>query len=138
MKTMKHVIIKASAPLLKSEAGCVFGQESAIEGGSYQEENKKGFCMADDSIASKDKHERPEMHKVILLNDNFTTKEFVVAILMLFFHKDREDANRIMETVHREGQGCVGEYPYDIAATKCAQVRSAAKNQGFPLRCMME
>ena len=89
-------------------------------------------------MANKDKGDTPEMHKVILLNDNFTTKEFVVAVLMLFFHKSGEDAIRITETVHREGQGLVGEYPYDIAATKCAQVRSAAKKQGFPLRCIME
>ena len=89
-------------------------------------------------LASKDKPDGPEMHKVILLNDNFTTKNFVVAILVYVFHKSEEDAVRIMETVHSEGQGCVGEYPYDIAATKCAQVRSAAKNKGFPLRCIME
>ena len=89
-------------------------------------------------LANKDKLDEPEMHKVILLNDNFTTKEFVVAVLMLIFHKSGDDAIRIMETVHREGQGFVGEYPYDIAATKCAQVRSAAKKQGFPLRCIME
>ena len=89
-------------------------------------------------LANKDMLDVPATKKVILLNDNFTTKDFVVAVLVLFFHKSGEDAVRIMETVHREGQGFVGEYPFDIAATKCAQVRSAAKKQGFPLRCIME
>ena len=89
-------------------------------------------------LADKDKFAPPSMKKVLLLNDNFTTKDFVVAVLMLIFHKSKEEAVGIMETVHHEGKGCVGEYPYDIAATKCFQVRSAAKKQGFPLRCIMD
>lgn len=89
-------------------------------------------------LADSDKLMPPAMRKVVLLNDNFTTKDFVVAVLMLIFHKSGDEAVSIMETVHREGKGFVGEYPYDIAATKCAQVRSAAKKQGFPLRCVIE
>ncbi len=89
-------------------------------------------------LADNDKLNMPAMKKVVLLNDNFTTKEFVVAVLMLIFHKGGDEAVSIMETVHREGKGYVGEYPFDIATTKCAQVRSAAKKQGFPLRCIIE
>ena len=80
----------------------------------------------------------PAKKKVLLLNDDFTTQDFVVAVLMLIFHKSGEEAVALMETVHRTGKGYVGEYPYDIAATKCAQVRKAAKERGFPLRCILE
>lgn len=82
--------------------------------------------------------EPPASKKVVLLNDDFTTKDFVVAVLMFVFHKNRGEAGAIMEKVHCEGRGAVGEYPYDIAATRCMQVRQAARRNGFPLRCVME
>jgi len=85
-----------------------------------------------------DKFKEPEEFKVILLNDHYTTMEFVVEILMVIFHKDGEDANRIMLDVHRKGRGIVGVYPWDIAATKLEQVHSAAKANEFPLRCVVE
>jgi ATP-dependent Clp protease adaptor protein ClpS len=85
-----------------------------------------------------DKFKEPEEYKVILLNDHYTTMEFVVEILMVIFHKDGEDANRIMLDVHRKGRGIVGVYPWDIAATKLEQVHSAAKANEFPLRCVVE
>jgi ATP-dependent Clp protease adaptor protein ClpS len=64
--------------------------------------------------------------------------EFVVEVLMVIFHKDAEDANRIMMDVHRKGKGVVGVYPWDIAVTKAAQVHTAAKEAQFPLRCIVE
>ncbi len=82
--------------------------------------------------------EPPVSKKVILLNDDFTTKDFVVAVLMYIFHKNKDEAYTIMEKVHCEGRGFVGEYTYDIAATKCMQVKQAARKNGFPLRCVME
>jgi ATP-dependent Clp protease adaptor protein ClpS len=86
---------------------------------------------------SEDTQEPPQF-RVILLNDNFTTKDFVVAILVGVFHKRHEDANVIMEDVHRKGRGVVGAYTYDIAATRCQQVHQAARQNGYPLRCEME
>ena len=80
----------------------------------------------------------PELFRVVLLNDDFTTKDFVVAVLVAIFHKKTEDAVAIMEDVHRKGRGVVGTYPHDIAATRCLQVHEAAKSSGFPLRCVME
>ena len=86
----------------------------------------------------REKLKEPEEFKVILLNDHYTTMEFVVEILMVIFHKTGEDANRIMLDVHRKGKGLVGVYPWDIAATKAQQVHTAAKDRQFPLRCIVE
>ncbi|HKL87307.1 MAG TPA: ATP-dependent Clp protease adaptor ClpS [Treponemataceae bacterium] len=80
----------------------------------------------------------PEQYRVILLNDDFTTRDFVVAILMGVFHKKHADAQVIMEEVHKKGRGVVGSYTYDIAATRCVQVHEIARMNGFPLRCVME
>lgn len=80
----------------------------------------------------------PEHFRVILLNDDFTSKEFVIAVLIAVFHKSQEDAWRIMEDVHKKGRGVVGSYTYDIAATRCVQVHEAARSNGYPLRCVME
>lgn len=80
----------------------------------------------------------PEQFSVVLLNDDFTSKDFVVAILVAVFHKKHEDAYVIMEDVHKKGRGVVGAYIYDIAATRCLQVHEVARQNGFPLRCIME
>jgi len=80
----------------------------------------------------------PEEYRVLLLNDDFTTMEFVVSVLMTIFHKSLQEANKIMIDVHRKGRGIVGDYCYDIAATKINQVHLLARQMGFPLRCTME
>lgn len=82
--------------------------------------------------------QEPPLYRVVLLNDDFTTKDFVVAVLVTVFHKSGEDAMTIMEDVHKKGRGVVGAYSYDIAATRCLQVHEAARQNGFPLRCVME
>jgi len=86
----------------------------------------------------RERVKEPEQFNVLLLNDHYTTMDFVVEILMVIFHKSTEDANRIMLDVHRKGKGLVGVYPWDIAATKAQQVHSAAKDREFPLRCIVE
>jgi len=80
----------------------------------------------------------PEDCRVILLNDDYTTMEFVVEVLMVIFHKKVEDANKIMLDVHKKGKGIVGQYSWDIAATKAEQVHTAARENEFPLRCIVE
>lgn len=91
-------------------------------------------------LLSKDeeKLKEPKEYMVILLNDNYTTKEFVVEILMLVFHKNAEEANRIMLNVHHKGRGIVGVYTWDIAQTKVNQVHAIAKEYEYPLRCIVE
>jgi len=93
-----------------------------------------------DKSASKtrEKFKEPEQYKVVLLNDHFTTMDFVVVILMDIFHKSIEDANKIMLDVHKKGRGIVGIYTWDIAVTKSEQVHEAAKANEFPLLCIVE
>ena len=86
----------------------------------------------------REKLKEPEDYWVILLNDNFTTMDFVVEVLMFVFHKQQEDATRIMLDVHRKGRGMIGTYPYDIAQTKANQVHDLARQYEFPLKCILE
>ena len=80
----------------------------------------------------------PELYKVLLLNDDYTTMDFVVEILESVFHKQPAEAFRIMMMVHTQGKGLCGSYPFDIAETKVATVVSRARESGFPLRAAME
>ena len=80
----------------------------------------------------------PDEYRVILLKDDFTTMDFVVAVLMSVFHKNIIESTKIMLDVHKKGRGVVGAYTYDIALTKINRVHSLAKENGFPLKCIME
>jgi len=80
----------------------------------------------------------PRDYKVILLNDDYTTMDFVVEVLVEIFRKPPEEAERVMLQVHRQGRGVAGIYPWDIARTKVIQVRQLAQEQDFPLRCVLE
>ncbi len=80
----------------------------------------------------------PEMYRVILLNDDYTTTDFVVEILVSIFHKSPIEAAKIMMDVHKKGRGIVGLYTFDIAATKIAQVHMKARESEYPLKCVME
>ncbi len=80
----------------------------------------------------------PDMYKVFLLNDDYTTMEFVVEVLMSVFHKDEIEATAIMLHVHNHGKGLAGVYIKDIAESKVLAVHNLALQHGFPLRCEIE
>ena len=80
----------------------------------------------------------PDLYKVVMLNDNYTTMEFVVEILIEIFGKTEADARKIMLAVHKQGRGVAGVYVYDIAISKVEQVERKAKEKGFPLKCVVE
>ncbi len=80
----------------------------------------------------------PDMWRVILLNDDYTTRDFVVEVLVSIFHKSPIDATRIMMEVHKNGRGIVGLYPYDIGQTKVTQVEMLARKREFPLKSIIE
>lgn len=82
--------------------------------------------------------EKPKMYKVMLLNDDYTTMDFVVEVLISVFHKSPTDATQIMLDVHQKGKGIVGAYTYDIAFTKVAQVEEMSAKRDFPLVAVME
>ncbi len=81
---------------------------------------------------------KPRLYKVILLNDDYTTMDFVVEVLVGIFHKPAAEATRIMLDVHEKGKGIVGVYTYDIASTKIIQVEGLARQREFPLKAVME
>lgn len=80
----------------------------------------------------------PKHYQVIMHNDDFTSMEFVVEILIDIFHKNETDAERLMLTVHQSGKAAVGSYPYDLAVTKVHEAAARAKEQGFPFRMTIE
>ena len=81
---------------------------------------------------------KPELFKVLLLNDDYTTMEFVLEILEGVFHKQPAEAFRIMMLVHTQGKGLAGVYPFEVAETKVETVVQRAREHGFPLRAAME
>jgi ATP-dependent Clp protease adaptor protein ClpS len=87
---------------------------------------------------SKTQTQRPSMYRVLLLNDDYTPMEFVVGVLCTFFHKNLEDANRIMWQVHTNGVGECGVFTYEVADTKVTQVMDHARKHQHPLQCVME
>lgn len=81
---------------------------------------------------------QPPMFNVLLHNDNFTTMEFVIEVLVSVFHRDHATAFRVMLQVHNEGIGVAGVYPYEIAESKVAKVTRLARESEFPLLCSLE
>lgn len=87
---------------------------------------------------TREELQEPPMFRVLLMNDHYTTMDFVVNVLRKVFHKSTGEATRIMLDVHKKGKGVVGLYSRDIAATRQRQVHHLAKSEGFPLRCEIE
>ena len=87
---------------------------------------------------SERKLKRPQLYKVLFHNDNYTTRDFVVAVLREVFHKSESDATAIMLHVHNTGIGVAGVYTFDVARTKIEVVEALAREQEFPLRLTME
>ena len=87
---------------------------------------------------TKPKPKRPNMYRVLLLNDDYTPMEFVVHVLERFFQKTREEATRVMLHVHHHGVGECGVYTYEVAETKVTQVMDFARKHQHPLQCVME
>jgi len=99
----------------------------------YESESEKGVATL-----ARPKTKQPDMYKVLLLNDDYTTMEFVVHVLQTFFHKTAEEAARIMFHVHHHGKGLAGVYSYDVAATKVVEVGEYARKHDMPLKTTME
>ena len=87
---------------------------------------------------TRQKTRKPTLYKVILLNDDYTTMEFVLQVLETVFHKTPAAAHRVMMQVHLEGHAVCGAYSYEVAETKVATVHDLAKQDGFPLQATLE
>jgi ATP-dependent Clp protease adaptor protein ClpS len=81
---------------------------------------------------------RPNLYRVLLLNDDYTPMEFVIEVLMRYFNKDEEQATTIMLHVHQNGVGECGVYTFEIAETKVTQVMDFALKHKHPLQCVLE
>ena len=94
----------------------------------------------DRSVLEKTKAEtrEPDLFSVLLLNDDYTTMDFVVQVIESVFNKGPAEAFRIMMQVHTQGQGLCGVFPWDIAETKVATTHELARERGFPLRAVIE
>ena len=96
--------------------------------------------QTDGEILERTKQEtkKPELYKVVLLNDDYSTMDFVIEVLETIFNKQPAEAFRIMMMVHTQGKGLCGVYPFEVAETKVATVVDLARSHGFPLRAAME
>ena len=93
-----------------------------------------------DAVKERVKTEKkePTLFKVVLLNDNYTTMEFVLRVLDEIFQKSPAEAYRIMMQVHLNGSGIAGVYPWEVAETKVETLAAAARKAEFPLRAAIE
>lgn len=87
---------------------------------------------------TKSKTQQPKLFKVLLLNDDYTTMEFVMQVLETVFDKSPAEAYRIMMLVHTQGRGIAGVYPWEVAETKTEAVVSLAREAGYPLQAVTE
>ena len=92
----------------------------------------------DSEVRARDGVKEPSMYRVLIHNDDYTTMEFVVQVLMQVFRKSVDEATRIMLNVHKLGIGVCGIYTYEVAETKVETVIRMARENGHPLKCTME
>jgi ATP-dependent Clp protease adaptor protein ClpS len=93
----------------------------------------EGDTIVKPRVSSKPKVERPKLYKVILLNDDYTPREFVVRVLKAEFRMSEDQAQRVMITAHRRGACVVAVFTKDVAETKAARATDAGKAAGYPL-----
>jgi ATP-dependent Clp protease adaptor protein ClpS len=87
---------------------------------------------------TKQETRKPELYRVLLINDDYTTMDFVIEVLETIFHRQPAEAYRIMMAVHTQGKGLCGVYPHEVAETKVTTVIERARENGFPLLAAME
>lgn len=125
---------------------------AGVQGPRGKVRKRDAVLMADDNKGSgnegdgktgiitktRPKTKRPNLYKVLILNDDYTPMEFVVLVLERFFNKGREEATSIMLHVHHKGVGICGVYTYEVAETKVTQVMDFSRQHQHPLQCTME
>lgn len=98
----------------------------------------EGSVRETPSVATREKTQKARRYQVVLLNDDYTTMDFVVMILETIFRHSPAEAVQIMLKVHKEGRGVAGIYPHDVAETKVRTVHEKARAAGYPLRAVIE
>jgi ATP-dependent Clp protease adaptor protein ClpS len=98
----------------------------------------KKKSQGDVEVLERKRTKRPKRWKVLLFNDDYTTMEFVVAVLQTVFRLSPSEATQVMLKVHTQGHGVAGVYPHDVAESKVLTVHERAQSAGYPLRAGME
>lgn len=103
-------------------------------------DERKPDTKRQEGVAVKERPEtkKPPLYKVLLHNDDYTTREFVVMVLEAVFHRSEADATRIMLHVHNNGVGVAGVYPYEVAETKVERTMALARQYEYPLQLTLE
>ena len=123
-----------SGELLRRDAQARRRDDDGARGGRPSD----GDTVVERRTRPETRTKKPQMYKVLLLNDDYTPMEFVVEILKTVFHKEHAEATRIMLHVHQKGVGICGVYTYEVAETKVAQVMDFSRQHQHPLQCTME
>lgn len=89
-------------------------------------------------VLTRRRTKRPPLYRVIFHNDDYTTRDFVVMVLMRYFHKTHTEANTLMLHIHTKGKGIAGVYTYDVARTKQTRVEGLARQYEMPLKLTIE
>ncbi|MBY0355159.1 MAG: ATP-dependent Clp protease adapter ClpS [Rickettsiales bacterium] len=133
MPNSNHTVLQVLADILISNQGTVSGVENS--GGSGG-----GLVAREDLLVvdPKTKTKKPPFYRVIMLNDDYTPMDFVVQVLKSVFRHPHEDAIRIMLEIHHRGAGVCGVFTRDVAETKVEIVLGMAKQNEYPLQCVME
>lgn len=129
----ENCYIKSGARLHQCGFIIEFISEGTVFMSAHEDDTEGGIKLED-----RQKLKEPEMYRVILHNDHYTTMDFVVEVLVTVFHMPGAKATQVMLDVHRKGIGVCGVYTYDIAVTKVEQVHLMAKAREYPLRCSYE
>lgn len=137
----RHTFLKASTSMTATTTASIRSSEGRVPprmagkgaNGDRDDEGKTGLVTK-----TRPKTKKPNLYKVLLLNDDYTPMEFVVHVLEKYFSKGREEATRIMLHVHHKGVGICGVYTYEVAETKVTQVMDFSRQHGHPLQCTME
>lgn len=143
MESLLSSIVDEATRALRSSRAAVPLRRAAPRAGDEGKEGDNDGEGGNDAgtlviTRPKPKTKRPNMYRVLLLNDDYTPMEFVVHVLERFFQKSREDATRVMLHVHHHGVGECGIYTYEVAETKVTQVMDFARKHQHPLQCVME
>jgi ATP-dependent Clp protease adaptor protein ClpS len=125
-------------PLAKTDLAIRSSRAAGMADDDRKRRNEQGGPGTAVITKTKPQTKRPNMYRVLILNDDYTPMEFVVHVLERFFGKDHEAATRIMLHVHHHGIGECGVYTYEVAETKVTQVMDFARKHQHPLQCVME
>ena len=120
---------------MRCNSGSSRGMRYAVRVADHQERTDGAVK---ERVTPKTKQQEPTLYKVVLLNDDYTTMDFVIHVLEEVFQKSPAEAFRIMMQVHVNGRGIAGVYPWEVAETKVETVSTMARDAGYPLRAALE